>query len=56
MDSYFIKEFFRQDLQDFLDFFPGFPEESLEPLSPSANILTFKQLIALVENLGPMVK
>ena len=32
MDSYLIKELFRQDLQDF---FPGFPEESLE--SPIAS-------------------
>jgi hypothetical protein len=36
MDSYLIKKLFRQDLQDFTGFFPGFPEESLEPQSPSA--------------------
>ena len=45
MDSNYIKKPFGQDLQDFLVFywigflfhFPGFPEESLEPQSPSAN-------------------
>ncbi len=38
MDSYLIKELIRQDLQDFMDFFPGFPEESLEPQTPSAKL------------------
>jgi hypothetical protein len=41
MDSNFIKKLFRQDLQDSLDIFPGFPEESLEPQSPSVNNITF---------------
>jgi hypothetical protein len=56
-----------QDLQDFLDFFPGFApvrhrppeadsgeaggEESLEPQSPPANNPNFKQFDSLVDNL-----
>ena len=38
MDSYFIKEFIRQDLQDFIDYFGRFPEESDQTQSSSASI------------------
>ena len=41
MDSYFIKELIRQDLQDFMDFFGRFPEESDQSQSPPAKLYKF---------------
>jgi hypothetical protein len=40
MDSDFIKDFFGQDLQDCLDFFPAFPDENLEtPIAFGDNLI-----------------
>jgi len=45
MDSYFIKELFRQDLQDFMDFsFQAF-------LKKAWNLNRLRQIILLLNNL-----